>query len=108
MAQYKTANFEALENTELARKSYLEYERGKDDPDEAEVEADWKARRKKLRSALLVLTPRQREVFVLKIANQMTEAQIACRLNITQQAVSKLLGKAQIKLRNFKVNNAKQ
>ena len=103
MAQYKRIPYEMVEHTEIARKNYLEYERGKDAPDEAEVEAGWISKRKMLRDALDALTPRQREVFVLKTAYLLTEVEIACWLNIAQQVVSRHYRKAQVKLKKFAV-----
>lgn len=99
MAQYKRIPYEMVEHTELAEKSYLDYERGKDAPDEAETEAEWIEKRKKLRVALNSLTSRQREVYVLKVAYRLTEAQIADRLNVSQSAVSQHYQAAQARLK---------
>ena len=104
MAQYKCVPFGKVEYTELARNSYLEYERSKDDPDEAEIETAWTAKRKMLRDALNTLTPRQREVYVLKIGYQLTEAEISRKLHIDQSGVSRHLKAAERKLRNYNVN----
>lgn len=88
MAQYKRIPYEMVEHTEIARKSYLDYERGKDIPDEAEIEARWIAERKELYQVLDKLTPRQRQVYIMKDGYGMTENEIAKKLNVTQQTVS--------------------
>ena len=88
MAQYKRIPYEMVEHTELARKSYQDYECGKNVPDEAVIEAETLEQRAKLRQALEKLTPRQREVYVLKVGYQLSEAKIAHRLHISQTGVS--------------------
>ncbi len=101
MAQYKTVHFDTLEHTELARQSYLNFERDKDALDEAAVEVAWLHDKEKLRRALNILTPRQREVFILTVAHRLTETQIAKRLGITQQVVSSHFRRARKKLSKF-------
>jgi len=98
MAQYKTIPLEFVEHTELAWKSYWDYERSSKAPNDAEVESDWIDKRKLLLTALVELTPRQREVFILKIGYMLTEAEIALKLNIRQQVVSRHFQKAEAKL----------
>ena len=88
MAQYKRIPYETVEHTEIARKSYLDYERGKDDPDETETEAGWVAKRKSLYQILDKLTLRQRQVYIMKIGYGLAEKEIAEKLKVTQQAVS--------------------
>lgn len=102
MAQYKCIPYEFVEHTELARKSYLEYERGMGAPDEAEVEAEWVAERKKLHQALDKLTSRQRQVYIMKAGYGLEEQEIAKKLNITQQAVSDRYRRAENKLQQFR------
>jgi len=101
MAQYKSIPIEFVEYTEIARKCYRNYERDIDAPNEAQIETEWTAKRKLLSDALDVLTPRQREVFILKAGYQMTEVQIADRLGISQAAVCKLYQRAQRRLDKF-------
>ncbi len=108
MAQYKTVPWDSLEHTEIARQSYLSYERGKDSPDEVAIEADWIAKKELLRAALDILSPRQREVFILRTVHQKTEAEIANILKIAQQVVSRRYRKAQEKLERFAVNTTIQ
>ena len=106
MAQYKTIPSELL-GQEIARKSYLDYERGANATDEATVESEWIAERKKLYEALAILTPRQREVFVLKVGHRMSEGEIAKRLKISQSAVSQFYNAARKKLDKFAVIKTK-
>ena len=101
MAQYKTIPSELI-RSEIARRSYLDYERGKDEPEETEVEADWIAQRKKLRQALSVLTSRQRAVYVLLVGQRLSEQEIAAKLHISQQAVCDRYRRAEKKLRQFR------
>lgn len=108
MAQYKTIPLDSVENSEIEKESYLYYERGKDAPDEIEVENAWIAKRELLRKALGILTPRQREVFILRTVYQLTEAEIASKLNIAQQIASRHYLKAQEKLAKFAVNIAEK
>lgn len=90
MAQYKRIPYQSVEHTEIARKSYQNYERNKDAPDETETEAAWIAKRKVLEQILNKLTYRQRQVYILKVGSGMAEKAIADKLGITQQAVSKI------------------
>jgi len=76
-----------VEHTEIARKNYLEYERGKDAPDEAEVEAGWIAKRKMLHDALDSLTPRQREILILIAVRGLTEREAAGILGLNQSTI---------------------
>jgi len=87
MAQYKRIPFEMVEHTELARKNYIEYERGKDVPDEAEVEAEWITKRKMLRDALDTLTPRQREILILIAVRGLTEREAAGIFGLNQSTI---------------------
>ena len=105
MAQYNTVPLEFVEHTELARKSYLDYERDRDAPDDAEIEAGWNTDRIKLKHALDQLTPKQREVFILRVGYQMSEVEIADRLNISQQAVSMHYRRTQKKLEKLTVKS---
>lgn len=105
MAQYKTVPYEQLEHTAIARKAYLEYLRTEAAPDEDEAERTWVSDRKRLREALAMLTPRQREVYVLKAGHLLTEAQIAERLGISQSAVSQFFNSAKKRLEKFAVKS---
>ena len=107
MAQYKTIPSELL-GPEIARKSYLDYERGANTTDEATTEAEWIAERKKLYEALEILTPRQREVFVLKVGHRMSEGEIAKRLKISQSAVSQFYSAARKKMDKLAVIKTKR
>ncbi len=53
--------FDEQEYAEIARKQYLEHEYSQNNPDEAEDEATRIEWRRKLKAALSILTPRQRE-----------------------------------------------
>ena len=88
MAQYKRIPYELVEHTEIARKSYLEYERSKDMPGEAEAEAGWITERERLYAVLNRLTPKQRQIYIMIVGYELSEYEIAERLNVTQQAVS--------------------
>ena len=57
MAQYKTIPSELL-GPEIARRSYLDYERGVNTADEATAEAEWIAERKKLDKFAVIKTKR--------------------------------------------------
>jgi hypothetical protein len=56
MAQYKTIPSELL-GSEIDQKCYLDYERGVDQPDDMEIEADWQRMRQALKQALHTATP---------------------------------------------------
>ncbi len=104
LAQYNTVLYERLEHTAIARKAYREFERA-DALDEAEAEAEWIRDKKRLGDALATLTPRQREVYVLKAGHLLTEAQIAERLGISQSAVSQFFNSAKKRLEKFAVKS---
>lgn len=89
MAQYKCVPYEMVEHTELDRKCYLDYEQTMDSPDEAEIESAWIAQREKLYQVLDKLTPRQREVYILRAGYELSEKEIAKKLDIVQQVVSR-------------------
>ncbi len=105
MAQYNTVPYERLEHTVIARKAYQEFERADAAPDEAEAEAEWINDKKRLGEALATLTPKQREVYVLKAGHLLTEAQIAERLGISQSAVSQFFNSAKKRLEKFAVKS---
>ena len=89
MAQYKTVPWDSLEHTEIARLCYLRYERGVDQPDEAEIENDWRSTREALKLALDSLTAKQREIVILIAVRGMTEVEAAKKLSLNQSTVSR-------------------
>jgi len=89
MAQYKRILYETVENTEVARKSYLEYERSRDLPDEAEAEAGWHNTRKSLYEALARLSSRQRKILAMIAVDGLTETEAAQKLGLNQSTVSR-------------------
>ena len=103
MAEYKRIPYELVENTELARKNYIDYERQKDAPNEAEIEAQWNADLMRLNSVLNQLTTRQREVYVLIEGYQFTQRAVAEKLGIAQSTVNQTYHAAKKKTSNLVV-----
>lgn len=91
MAEYKRIPLETVEHTEVAHNRYLDFQRSKDAPDEVEVEAEWLLRRRRLYDLLDRLTPRQRQVYILRLGYGMKEDKIAEQLHISQSTVSRHL-----------------
>ncbi|MDL2232190.1 sigma-70 family RNA polymerase sigma factor [Ruminococcaceae bacterium OttesenSCG-928-L11] len=89
--EYKRVPFSSVEHTEIARNRYLEFQRSKDAPDEAQIEAEWLKQHRRLRAVLDKLTPRQQQVYILRIGYEMKEDAIAERLHISQSTVSRHL-----------------
>ena len=94
--------FDEQEYVGITRKQYLEYEHSQNNSDEIEDEAIRIVWLKKLKQALDVLTPRQREVYVLIVGYKLSEAAIAAKLKISQQAVSDRYKRAEKKLQHFR------
>jgi len=99
MAQYKRIPLEFVEHTELAEKSWKEYNHGIDEPDEAVIESGWIAERKRLYNALDKLTSRQRQIYIMKEGYGLSEKIISEKLGLTQQAVSDRYIRAEKRLR---------
>ncbi len=93
--------FDEQEYAEIARRQYQEHEYSQNNPDEAEDEATRIEWRRKLKAALSILTPRQREVYILIVGYRQTEKKIAAKLKISQQAVCDRYRRAEKKLRQF-------
>ena len=89
MAQYKTIPIDFVEHTELARQSYLNYERCKAAHNDDETETSWLAQLRKLHDALDKLSHRQREVLVLIAIERLSEPEVAAKLGLNQSTVSR-------------------
>lgn len=94
--------FDEPARAEIARRQYLKHEHSLHNPSDTEEEALWIARLEDLKKALDALTPLQRSVYVLMVGYRLSEAEIAEKLKISQQAVSERYRRAEKKLQRFR------
>lgn len=86
--QYNHSPLEPIRNTQVARQLLNEYYQNIDEPTDREVEEEYLAKLEKAHRMLQQLTPRQREVFLLRVVGGLRQKEIAKRLKIKQQVVS--------------------